>query len=587
MKKLVALLILMIGSSSAQTTTGNRPQDSTDARALQATDINGILYATQFPGAELGVQVMGAIAALHGNCGSVVVPVGSYKLNTKIVKPRCVMLDFQNSIVSSTITDGPSITTGSFLDSSSGQYTWGGIRNLKLVGPGYDRAPKSIGIWFGGDTTGAVAPKGHNDFGSSYTNLNIRGFNYAMAKGIAYQITLSSNTLDGNQYGWYEPGQFGGENIHMYGMQFVNNHTYGVYAPNQPANEFNCSFCSFDYNGAANIYVMNGNVTLVGGHMERCQGYDIDGPATASAAMILNIIGVTFVNIAGTTAQPGACGAFAGSDPAYIHVTGRNSNVTIGGGVELIRNHPMASFIRWDATGSSSALTVQPYLDPASSSAIGLPALQPGAAANIASLSIPLYDQYVPNNQYFRGITVGQAQGGTFPGTGSIFATGFIGASENQGGNLPTVGAFPFGGGYIGWNSENIGDVDLLSPVPVSTPTTNAFNFYVNSTGRFQKAFSIQHNGGFKIGTAGTFGIDGSGNAFVNSVSLAAGGEVSSAVTHFPTTSVTIGPRGSTNSWSTGSAPPTSQCVTGDLWSNRSGKPYALYVCQSGSWVGK
>jgi len=171
MKKLVALLILMIGSSSAQTTTGNRPQDSTDARALQATDINGILYATQFPGAELGVQVMGAIAALHGNCGSVVVPVGSYKLNTKIVKPRCVMLDFQNSIVSSTITDGPSITTGSFLDSSSGQYTWGGIRNLKLVGPGYDRAPKSIGIWFGGDTTGAVAPKGHNDFGSSYTTM--------------------------------------------------------------------------------------------------------------------------------------------------------------------------------------------------------------------------------------------------------------------------------------------------------------------------------------------------------------------------------------------------------------------------------
>ena len=59
MKKLVALLILMIGSSSAQTTTGNRPQDSTDARALQATDINGILYATQYPGAERAVKFIG------------------------------------------------------------------------------------------------------------------------------------------------------------------------------------------------------------------------------------------------------------------------------------------------------------------------------------------------------------------------------------------------------------------------------------------------------------------------------------------------------------------------------------------------
>jgi hypothetical protein len=586
MKKLAVLLILMIGSSSAQTATAKEQQKAVGAYRLPAEG-NGIQYATQFPGAELGAQVMEAIAALHGNCGLVVVPVGNYNLKTKIMKPRCVMLDFQNSIVSSTITDGPSITTGSFLDSSSGQYEWGGIRNLKLVGPGYDRAPKSIGIWFGGDTSGAFAPKGNNDFGSSYTNLNIRAFNYAMAKGIAYQITLISNTLDGNQYGWYEPGQFGGENIHMYGMQFLNNHTYGVYAPNQPANEFNCSFCSFDYNGVANIYVMNGNVTLMGGHMERCQGYDIDGPVTTSAAMILNIVGVTFVNMAGTTSQPGACKAFTGADPAYIHVTGRNSNVTIGGGVELIRNHPMASFIHWDATGSSNALNVQPYLDPASSSAIGLPTLQAGAQVKIASLSIPLYDQYVSKNQYFRGITVGQAQGGKFPGTGSIFATGFIGASENQGGNLPTVGAFPFGGGYIGWNSENIGDVDLLSPVPASTPTANAFNFYVNSTGRFQKAFSIQHNGGFKVGTAGTFGIDGSGNALINSVSFVAGGEVSSAAAHFPATSITIGPHGSTSSWSTGSAQPNSPCVTGDLWSNRSGKPYALYVCQSGSWVGK
>jgi hypothetical protein len=584
MKKLLALVALFpsFASSFSQI-----PASGGASSQLTPLSINGIQNATQFPGAELGVQITEAIAALQGTCGSVIVPTGSYTLRTKVMKPRCVMLDFQNATVTSTITVGPSIITGSFLDATSGQYAWGGIRNLKLVGPGYDKAPDSIGIWFGGDTTGVVASKRNNDFGTSYTNLDIRGFNYGMAKGIAYQITLISNTLEGNRYGWYEPGQFGGENIHMYGMQFVNNSTYGVYAPNQPANEFNCSFCSFDYNGAANMYVMNGSVTLIGGHMERCRGYDIDGPATNSAAMILNIVGVTFVNIAGPEAQPGACDAFAGSDPAYIHVTGRNSNVTIGGGVEIIRNHTMSSLIKWDAIGSSNALTIQPYIDPASPSAMGLPAVQPGAAANIAALSMPLYDQYVPNNQYFRGITVGQAQGGAFPGVGSIFATGYIGTSINQGGSLPTVSRLPFGGGYITWNSENIGDVDLLSPVPVGGPTVDAFNFYVNSSARFQKAFSIQHNGGFKIGAIGTFGIDGSGNAVVNSVSLPSGAEISPKTTHFSNTSMSIGPLGATTTWSTGATAPTGVCATGDLWSNRSGTPSALYVCESGSWVGK
>jgi hypothetical protein len=450
------VLIASVDSISAQVATSGDAASTPVPRSFEALNVAGVQNAVRFSGAELGVQVNEAVAALKGKCGSVVVPAGDYTLSTKIAKPRCVMLDFQNSIVTSTIASGPSIITGSFLDESSGQYAWGGIRNLKLVGPGYPKTRDSIGIWFGGDPTGHVAPPGNNDFGTSYANINVRGFNYGMAKGIAYQITLISNTLDGKQYGWYEPGQFGGENINMYGTQFVNNGTYGVYAPNQPANEFNCSFCSFDYNGSANIYVMNGSVTLIGGHMERCQGYDIDGPETTSAAMILNIVGVTFVNIAGAIGQPGGCGAFTGTDQAYIHVTGRNSNVTIGGGVELIRNHTMSSFIHWDATGLSSALTVQPYIDPASPTAIGIPALQAGAAARIASLSIPLFDQYVPNNQYFRGVTVGQAQGGAMPGTGSIFATGFIGASENQGGSPPAIGAFPFGGGYIGWNSENM-----------------------------------------------------------------------------------------------------------------------------------
>jgi hypothetical protein len=373
----------------------------------------------------------------------------------------------------------------------------------------------------------------------------------------------------------------------MFGMQFVNNSKYGVYAPNQSATEFNCSFCSFDYNGDANMYVMNGSVTLMGGHMERCSGYDIDGPVTTSAAMVLNIVGMTFVNIGGSVAAQGGCPAFKGVDPAYIHVTGNNSNVTLGGGVELIRNHKMGSLINWAATGFSNALTVEPYIDPASDTAIGIQTLPPGQAKNIQSLSIPLYSQYVSNNRYFDGITVGQAQGGGFPGTGSIFATGQIGTSVNQGGSVPPVDAFPYGGGYMGWNAENIGDVDLLSPVPVTTQNAPSYNFYVNTTGKFQKVFSILHDGGFTSGTKGSYGIDGSGNATVNSIALPNSGEISNATTHFSNTSITIGPKGGASTWFTGGAAPRGACTTGDLWSNRSGVPNAFYVCQGGAWVGK
>jgi hypothetical protein len=76
---------------------------------------SGPVDATQFAGAEPGDKVNAAIASFgSGGCGAIVVPHGTYSLSKKIVKPRCIMLDFENSTVSSTITNGPSIVTGAF-----------------------------------------------------------------------------------------------------------------------------------------------------------------------------------------------------------------------------------------------------------------------------------------------------------------------------------------------------------------------------------------------------------------------------------------------------------------------------------------
>jgi hypothetical protein len=375
-----------------------------------------------------------------------------------------VTIDFNNAKVTSTLTGNKAaIVTGSDLGTDTTIYQWGSIKNLKLIGPGSGSAG-TVGIWIGGDPNGVYAPVGVDDYVDSFTNINIQGFDSGMESGKAYQDAFTSVSLSGNDKGFQVQGIFGSENMNMFGMQILNNGHYGFYAPNMPASEFTCTACSIDYNGAgaigtAGIYVMNGTLNLIGGHMEQCGGYFIDGPVTLSAANLINIIGVTFVSIGGATPSPGGCPGFATPDPGYIHITGNNSHLNIGTGIELVRNHTVTSFINWEATGGANDLHVAPYMDPGYNPAIQ--AIPTSQAVNIASLDIPLFDQYVSSNHYFRGITVGQTVGGGFPGAGSIFAPGFVGTSINQGGTIPSIATFPFSGGYMGFNSTNLGDVDF------------------------------------------------------------------------------------------------------------------------------
>jgi hypothetical protein len=70
----------------------------------QTQPFSGPVDATKFAGADLGDKVNAAIVSFgSGGCGAIVVPHGNYALSKKIVKPRCILLDFQNSTVTSTI----------------------------------------------------------------------------------------------------------------------------------------------------------------------------------------------------------------------------------------------------------------------------------------------------------------------------------------------------------------------------------------------------------------------------------------------------------------------------------------------------
>jgi hypothetical protein len=73
---------------------------------------------------------------------------------------------------------------------------------------------------------------------------------------------------------------FGGEDISMFGMQFVDNGKYGVYAPNQPANEFNCFFVR----SATTEMPTCTHERQRGGHMERCFAAEVvAGPFNVGA----------------------------------------------------------------------------------------------------------------------------------------------------------------------------------------------------------------------------------------------------------------------------------------------------------------
>lgn len=438
---------------------------------------------------DIGIAVNNDINSLGSSCGTVLVSTGNYTLATRINKPRCVVLDFQNSVVTSCILNGAAIATGSDPATDSSYYTWGGIRNLKLVGPGTSNAG-SVGLWLGGDATGTNAPAAWNDYISQYSNLNIQNFESGVAKGEAYQVVVIGSSFTNNKYGWYDPGQFGSENLMLYGDQFLNNAQYGLYSANMAAAQYNCTSCSFDYNGVSGLYYTNGVVRLIAGHIEQPSGYLIDGPASSTLAFSLDISGGEQFYLTNS----------GGSDTAFIHVQGNNSNVRIGAGLKLDRRHTVGNVIQWDATGSSNLLNMEPYVDANTPTAVALPAVQ--ASANIQFLHIPLYSQYVPTSEYFSNLTVGS------PNQGDILSSNYVGSQGNNNGVVPPASRFPYNGNFLGWNTENIGEADHFNPYSSAANSNDAFAWYANLSGTFQKVSSIQRNGFFNA----TGGYSVSGN---------------------------------------------------------------------------
>ncbi len=296
--------------------------------APTAGNVKGVLYADQFPGADIGARVNAAAEALPGGCGTVVIPAGTYAYTTTIVKPRCVILRGQGAgaggarggtVLRWTPPSGVALAIGDAAGPSV--YPIGGVSNLTLVGPG--RTTETYGLWLGGDPLGAVLPPGA----------------FAESQGIrGLRITQFGTGVEWANNAWVE--RFDHDAIFANGVgvnatagavnsaeqnDFVADNIFNNAGAAIAANEdFNFVGTSFDFNGAPSV-----GAEFTDCHFEQQSGLFIKGPGATISG------GFAFLD------------ATSGKDRALFEASGPRPGEWHISGLYVGSNHPVSEVLDW------------------------------------------------------------------------------------------------------------------------------------------------------------------------------------------------------------------------------------------------
>ncbi|MCU1320634.1 MAG: hypothetical protein JWM43_283 [Acidobacteriaceae bacterium] len=461
--------------------------------------LNNVLWADQFPGADIGAKVMAAIAQRGSSCGLIEIAPGDYNQSTQIVQPRCITIDGNNAHITWTGTDPnvPAWVNGSVADID---YTQGGIRNLQLIGNA-----NATGMYFGSKVGSYVVPTGISDYLETFENVSVKFFkdNYVKGSGV-YQLSfLSGESVGGDHSNWLDVGVDGSENMMFTHWQSLNSSGWGFYSDNLAGATYNFNDCSFDYNALGMIYYGNGTIHIVGGHMEGPKMPYIDGPNIALPGFQSQLVvsgGTVFVYSGNTTAS------------SVFKSQGQNNNWYIGPGLWFY--HPggdITKLIDWQAAGASNQLTVGAYSDPSSFTGVTFPAVQAGA--NIQWLDIPIFTQYVPTG---RIVTAEQIISGT---VNTIKGAGFgmIGAYNNSCPSAIQGVTLPYAGNYMGWNCDGTGGADFYNPY-INGTNLPAFHFRTKlADGTFTTVGEIYRGGWYNSPSGfmynGNYGFTGTKTA--------------------------------------------------------------------------
>lgn len=175
--------------TALQTFANGLVSSSTTTSALFA-NLEGTLYADQFPGADIGAQINAAYAALPSRGGTIVIANGSYSFSTPIVcntlnKP--VLLKGDPAGAATLTYTGGTTTVACTINVTKAVTPGYGIQGLKFVGPG--SGGSTVGIQLGG--MGADDNKGFA--GGTLRDVHVRGFGCNILIGNnAFIVTLDN-----------------------------------------------------------------------------------------------------------------------------------------------------------------------------------------------------------------------------------------------------------------------------------------------------------------------------------------------------------------------------------------------------------
>jgi hypothetical protein len=185
--------VLLTSDVSLQTVTGPVAfSDITTAAITTAaittaniTNMNGILNATDYPGADIGVQVNAAIAALGTNGGEIYIPAGTYAFANTIYLPTHVVLrgaSATGTILNWTPSTGWAIVVGELNNALFNNFDYqGALEDMSLYGAG--SATASGAVYLGG-SDGALPGSGTvNTSGTGVTSETGTGFSTTWVAG--------------------------------------------------------------------------------------------------------------------------------------------------------------------------------------------------------------------------------------------------------------------------------------------------------------------------------------------------------------------------------------------------------------------
>jgi hypothetical protein len=416
--------------------------------SLQVSNLNGVLNASLFSGADLGAKVANAVTELGGSCGKIYIPNGTYTWSTPVTMLPCQSLDGNGSVVNVPTLGGPFLTiTGVPNFSSNTVYTNGEYRNITFVGtgPGGLNSPATTtGITVGGPTVGAGLSQA---FLVNFWDIHIRNFGCGLNFSFGFQFAFFGGSIENNYYGVCFSNQITGlENLNFHGTQIINNILWGINANQTGVNtEINLFGVSLDYNGqngpptsgptlgdlSGQLKITNGAVSIYGGHFENLQlpMIYVINPA-ASTQVFLNIYGTQF-NYAALTAVP---------PYSFLEVLGVNPYVNIAGGSNFnsVGTGAINSIIHWNpGTNANSHLFMAPYS--AQTAASGVHTIIPITGLTPQTYSYPVFNTFgdVTNIKSSFGLVPanGKVTSAVLTGCTLTFTSGILTAST--GANCP------------------------------------------------------------------------------------------------------------------------------------------------------